>query len=424
MKGTTDMPESVELQRRPQNLFLLALKSRPFITLWGGQTFSQLGDSILWIALPLAVYTIGKSTLQMGIVMALLTIPQVLLLPFTGVLVDRVSRSLLMMLTDVFRFLFVLVLFILSANHHLGILLLDAFVVLYGSAGALFLPAYAAARAQVFTSEIRNSANGLTQISQQGARLIGPAIGGIVIGIFGIGAGFAIDACALLISVTSLAFLRLHRVKRTSETRRFSVRQFFGEIAGGYFALRRHDWLWITIVVFALINISSGGIGAILVPWLIIVHLGLSPLAYGLYSSALGFGAILYAVIYGRRQKWHRRGLIAYGGVALSALAGFALVFAHQVLLLMLFAAFSGAGIMAFGLTWEVSLQELILPEEYGRVASLDFFGSYALLPVGNIVTGWVSTLIGGIRTIEVEALFTLLVVIVVLFIPAIRQFD
>ena len=85
------MPKIVELQERSQNPFLLTLKSRPFVTLWGGQTFSQFGDSILWVALPLTVYTISKSTLQMGIVMALLMIPQVLLLPFTGILVDRVS---------------------------------------------------------------------------------------------------------------------------------------------------------------------------------------------------------------------------------------------------------------------------------------------------------------------------------------------
>ena len=329
-----------------------------------------------------------------------------------------------MMVTDVFRFAFVFVLFLLSVNHHLNMLLLDVFVVLYGAMDAFFQPAYAAARAQVFTPEIRNAANGLTQISQQSARLIGPAVGGVVIGIFGVGAGFAIDACALLISVASLAFLRLNRVKRTSEAQRSGVRQFLNDIAGGYLALRRHDWLWITIVAFALINISSGGISAILVPWLIKVHLDLPPWVYGLVSSASGLGAILCATVYGRRQRWHRRGLIAYGGVAISAIAGFALAFAHLVPMLMLFAALSSAGIMVFGLTWEGSLQELVLPEEYGRVASLDFFGSYALLPIGNIVTGWLSTAIGGIETIEIEALFTFIIVAGVLCLPAIRRFD
>ena len=114
----------------------------------------------------------------------------------------------------------------------------------------------------------------------------------------------------------------------------------------------------------------------------------------------------------------------AYGGVALSAIAGFTLALAHQTLLLLLLATVASAGIMLFGLTWEGSLQELVLPEEYGRVSSLDFFGSYALLPVGNIMTGWLATLVGGIRAIEMEGFFTLVIVAIALFVPGIRQFD
>lgn len=303
------MRAMMELLQKSQSPFFITLKSRSFVTLWTGQTFSQLGDSILWVALPLTVYTISRSTLQMGIVMALLMTPQVLLLPFAGILVNRVSRSRLMMVTDVFRFAFVSVLVLLSMNHRLNLLVINVFVVLYGAMDAFFQPAYAAARAQVFTPQLRNAANGLTQISQQSARLIGPAVGGMVIGIFGVSPGFVIDACALLISITSLAFLRLPRVARATEPEQRRIFQFFTEIAGGYSALRRHDWLWTTILAFTFINISSGGIGTILVPWLIKVHLGLSASAYGLYSSAAGLGAILCAVIYGRRQRWHQRGL-------------------------------------------------------------------------------------------------------------------
>jgi MFS family permease len=187
--------ESVETIRMS---FFHPVKSRSFTALWLGQTFSQFGDAILWVALPLTVYSMGRSTLQMGVVMALLMLPQVLLLPFTGILVDRVSRSRLMMLTDIIRCLLVVGLAVLVGTHRLTMPFLDAFVLLFGAMDALFQPAYSAARAQVFTPDIRNAANGLTQVSQQVARLLGPTIGGVVVGFATVAAGFAVDAVTLL----------------------------------------------------------------------------------------------------------------------------------------------------------------------------------------------------------------------------------
>lgn len=412
--------ESVETIRMS---FFHPVKSRSFTALWLGQTFSQFGDAILWVALPLTVYSMGRSTLQMGVVMALLMLPQVLLLPFTGILVDRVSRSRLMMLTDIIRCLLVVGLAVLVGTHRLTMPFLDAFVLLFGAMDALFQPAYSAARAQVFTPDIRNAANGLTQVSQQVARLLGPTIGGVVVGFATVAAGFAVDAVTLLISVVSLAFLRLGAPARLIPAASSGLRGF-AQLTWGYRELRKHPWLWITIIAFAFINIAGAGITTILLPWLIKVHLGMSAAIYGLVSSASGVGAILCAVIYGRRQRWPRRGWIAYGGVAGSAIAGLGLAFVHTAPSLMVIVGVSSACLMLFGLTWEGSLQELVAPEAFGRVASLDMFGSFALLPIGNVLTGWLAAKIGGITTIVVDALFILLVTVVALLVPAIRQFD
>lgn len=400
------------------------LGSRDFVALWGGQTFSQFGDSILWVALPLTVYSIGKSTVQMGFVMALLMLPQVILLPFVGILVDRVSRSKLMMFTDIIRCLLVTGLAVLAGTHRLTMPFLYAFVFFFGGMDALFQPAYSAARAQVFTPDIRNAAVGLTQVTGQSARLLGPAIGGLVIGLFTVSAGFAIDAVTLAISVTSLTFLRLKSPNRSASEHIKGLRNFLYELSGGFTELRQRQWLWVTIVAFAVVNVCGTGIISILLPWLIKVHLGLSATTFGLVSSASGIGAILSAVIYGRRQRWRRRGWIAYGGIAMSAIAAIFLVIAHAPLALMAITAASGAGIMLFGLTWESSLQELVPEASFGRVASLDMFGSFALLPIGNIVTGWLATAIGGIHTILIESIVVLIVIAGALAAPGVRNFD
>lgn len=86
--------------------------------------------------------------------------------------------------------------------------------------------------------------------------------------------------------------------------------------------------------------------------------------------------------------------------------------------------AIEGFGMMIFGLIWETSLQELVPEEAFGRVASLDMLGSFALLPLGYVVVGWLATVIGGEITIITLAILVLVTIGVALCVPSIRRFD
>lgn len=408
------------------NLWAPLQASRNFTSLWSGQSLSQFGDAVLWVTLPLAVYAQSRSTLEMGYIMGLLMFPQVLLLPFAGILVDRVSRVRLMLSTESVRCGLVAILSFLAATHRMNFSVLGGFVFLYGVMDALFQPAYSAVRAQIFTEDIRNPALSLTQISMQMSRLLGPALGGVIVGFFSVSAGFALDAVTLALSLATLTFLRLPPpgAKEQMESGESSLRNFVQELMLGVTELRKHAWLWITIVAFCVINIAEAGLMTILVPWLIKVHLDLTDSTYGLVSSASGVGAILVAILFSRRNTWHRRGLIAYSGTGFSGICLLLLPFAHQTVILMMLVAGTSAGIMLFGLVWEGSLQELVPTEAYGRVASLDLFGSWALLPVGNVFTGWLAATIGGANAMWAEAGFMVFVVAFVVLVPSIRRFD
>ncbi|WAH37549.1 MFS transporter [Alicyclobacillus dauci] len=406
-----------------QGIFAPIRKSRNFTALWLGQTLSQFGDAVLWVTLPLAVFHTSKSTFQLGLIMGLFMLPQVLLLPFTGILADRISRTRAMMATDVIRCLLVISLAVIYVAGLTDIRLLGGFVLVYGAMEAVFTPAYSGARQQVFTPDIRNAAISLTQISIQIARLLGPALGGVIVGFASPAAGLGLDALMLLASVVSLTFLHIPAPSKKSSTQH-GMRDYFNELLGGYHELRKHPWLWITILAFAFLSIASTGLTTILVPWVVKIHLGLSDSAYGLVSSAAGLGAVFAAFIYGRRSIWRHRAYIAYGGLVVNALAILGLAFVHTTVMLMVLMAIASAGGMLFGVVWEGSMQELISPEAYGRAASLDYFGSWVLLPVGNVLTGWLSSQIGGIHTVWVASAFMLLVTVVTMAVPLVRRFD
>lgn len=429
--STTTEPKS----RNPFRGFAAPFaESRAFPYLWLGHLISFLGSSITMVILPVLVYSLTGSTTIMGFVMAVYMLPNIIMLPISGHIVDRYDRVKIMMLANIARFVIMMTTAILSLTEVLTIPLLLVLVGFYGLLDGLFQPAYSAVRATIFTPNIRVAANALTQMSTQTVRLIGPALGGLLITHLSAGIGFGMDAFTYLISLVCLIYLRkvlLVSLKpQTSQPSTSSVIQSSNpspnwreDFMEGLAVLRSQPWLWITILAFSFINICYAGITSILVPWLFKVHHGWEPYIYGLAVTFSGVGAIIGGLLFGMRPKWNHRGIMAYGGALLSGVALLILPFAPNAVSAIALFALEGFGLMIFGLIWEISLQELVPQEAFGRVASLDLLGSFALLPIGYILVGWLADLIGGVTTIAIFAGLGITCIVLVLSVPSIRKF-
>ncbi|EJR29918.1 MFS transporter [Bacillus mycoides] len=397
-------------------------KSKDFKYLYISQLFSVFGSSITMFILPIIVYQISNSTKAMGTVMSIYMIPCIVALPFSGIMVDAFNRIKIMIVTNVIMFITLVTFATLALYDQLTMNWVYFLVSIIGLMDALFRPAYAAVRAKIFTKEIRNSANSVTEITRQLIKIITPVIGGVIITMVSISSGFGLYSFCYVISFICLLLLRNINFKMEKrKLSRISLRQDFFESIS---VLKSNSWLWITILTFSFINICTGGIMRILIPWLINIHYELEPYVLGMVMGATALGAISCAAVYGMRKRWRRRGLLAYGGVALSAISFLLMAFVSNIALLVLFMFLNGVGNMIFSIIWEVSLQELVPEEKFGRVASLDMFGSLALLPLGFFITGWIADIIGGIMTMVILSTSILLIVIVVIFNKEIKQYD
>ncbi|MED0991180.1 MFS transporter [Bacillus nitratireducens] len=403
---------------------LLPVKVSPhFKFLWLGQLLSTLGSSVTVVILPVVVYSLTGSTVVMGMTMAMYMLPNILALPFAGLVVDRIDRVKLMLFTDIIRCILMMLFATLIFMDVLTIPLLYVLVAVYGLMEGIFQPAYSAVRAKVFVPEIRNAANALTQMSNQGIRLIGPALGGLIVSVASAGIGFGLDAVTYLLSFLCLLFLREIKFNKVQKFERNKV-HYKKDFMEGILVLKSHPWLWITILVFSFINICYAGIIVVLIPWLFNVHHHFEAYVYGLGMASSGAGAVIAALIFGGRQQWRKRGLLAYGGVLISGIALLIMPFVSWAPALIALMAMEGFGMMIFGLIWETSLQELVPEEAFGRVASLDMLGSFALLPLGYVVIGWLATVIGGKITIIMLAILVLITIGMALSVPSIRRFD
>ena len=114
------------------NLLLPVTKSRHFTFLWIGQLLSVLGSSITMVILPVVVYTLTGSTVVMGTTMAMYMLPNILVLPFSGLIVDRINRVKFMLFTDIVRCILMVTLAVLMFTNTLTITILYVLVAIYG----------------------------------------------------------------------------------------------------------------------------------------------------------------------------------------------------------------------------------------------------------------------------------------------------
>ncbi|MCL1631881.1 MFS transporter [Sporolactobacillus sp. CPB3-1] len=410
-------------EKKVPHLFRPIYQSKAFRALWIGNTLSVFGSSITGIIVPILVYSLTQSTVSMGFVMTAYMLPNVIILPFAGIIVDKINRAKLMRLTDLIRCAMAFSIMTLAFNHLLTIHMMMFIAAILGTMDGLFQPAFSAMRATIFTSEIRTSANALNQLSVQSMRLIGPALGGLIVAVWSAPIGFAIDGLTYLISFVCLLYLTKEGEIQT-DTARTNSTSFLQDCFGGFEVIKKNTWLWVTILAFSLINICTTGISAIILPWLLNVHDQFPSYIYGLVMSFQAVGAALAAFIFGMRKVWRHRGWIAYLGIAAGGCAFLIMPLIHSSAAIMLLMMVEGYGSMTFGLIWETSLQELVEPEAFGRVASIDMLGSFALIPAGYMFTGWFADAVGSITAMLLLSMLTLLFIALSLSIPAIRHFD
>ena len=398
-----------------------ALAARSFAFLWIGQSVSRLGDSVYRIALAWFVLEETGSATAMGIVLFCSFTPMVLFLLAGGVAVDRFPRIQLLVGSDLARGATTAAMAALGLGHRLQIWHVYVASVLFGFVDAFFYPAYTAAVPDVVPSELLPSANALTTISQSLAGIIGPALGAMIVGAAGPALAFALDAGSFAVSVACLLPILSLPALRRVVTRGPGGLQDLREGIRTVFA---RAWLWITITIFALGNVTASGPISVALPFLVRKTLHADVRTLGLLYSCAAIGSIAASAWLGQRARLQHRGLLAYSAFLVSGLVLIILGSPVTVQVACAAMVISGAATATFGLAWTNTLQELVPREILGRVSSIDALGSFVLLPVGFGLTGWFADRAGPPMVFLVGGALTAVLASVGLLHPAIRRLD
>jgi hypothetical protein len=162
-----------------------ALSNRSFALLWIGQTTSSIGDFLYEIVLAWWVLQQTGSALIMGAVLICAFVPMVLCSLLGGVVVDRLPRVHIMLVSDLVRGVIVAGVAILALRQSLQVWHVLVASVVFGTIDAFFRPAYIALVPELVASKNLPSANALTSMSLQIGRIAGPVLGATVIALVG-----------------------------------------------------------------------------------------------------------------------------------------------------------------------------------------------------------------------------------------------
>lgn len=406
--------------RLPRTRLFEPLRERDFALLTAGSLVSLLGDGFFSVALAWQVYEISNVPTALSIVGVAWTLPVIIFVLLGGVFSDRYDRRWMMIGADFVRAAAIGVLGVLSISGVIEIWHIVGLIAFVGLGDAFFHPASTAIVPDLLTDEQLPQANALQALVRPlMIRLVGPAVGGLVVAGVGPGVAFLVDGSSFVVSAIVIAFIR---TRPTRQVVAHGLRQTIAEVGEGLAFVRRNPWCWATLLSAMFSLLVFVGPVQVLLPFLVKNELGLGADALGAIFAVGGVGSVVAALAIGQLGLPRRRITIMYavwsGGVAL--FAGYGLMTSLWQAFVI---GFGTAALFEVGqIIWITLLQTLVPRELLGRVSSLDWLVSIGLVPLSFALTGPVAGLLGPGPTMIAAGLVGSLLMGVLLFVPGVRD--
>ena len=295
-----------------------------------------------------------------------------------------------------------------------------AFVI--GAATAFAAPAFDAIVPALVPAERLMEANGLDQFLRPAAlQLIGPALGGLLLAAVGTPGAFVADAVSFVFSACCL--IRLS--SKASITTPGGASSLWHDIRTGLGYVRSQVWLWGTFVAATFTYLLFLGPTYVLVPYLVKNRLHGSAATLGIVLGLGGLGALLAAAVtaqIGDREPRPITSMYAAWTGATLLVAGYGVVTRQWELAALVFLV--GALEAAGAVVWATLKSRLVPHQLLGRVSSIDWFVSTALMPLSYVLTPIVVRFVGVSTTFELAGTVGAAVTFGFLFLPGMRAND
>jgi MFS family permease len=378
-----------------------ALRHRNFRLFFAGQSISLIGTWMTRVATSWLVYRLTGSALLLGVVGFAGQIPTFVLAPFAGVWVDRLDRRNLLVWTQALAGVQSLALAALTLAKVITIREIIWLSALQGLINAFDMPGRQAFLVQmVEDKQDLGNAIALNSSMVNLARLVGPALAGLVIAAAGEGYCFAIDGTSYLAVIASLLMMRV----AVAPAKR-ALRSMFGQLKEGWNYVSGFRPIRTILLLFALISLMG-------MPFMVLMPIFASqvlhggPHTLGFLLGASGVGALISAISLALRKTV--RGLTTMIQIS-AALFGVALIgfgLSRILPLSMFLMLIVGFGMMQGLAASNTVIQTLVPEDKRGRVMSYYTMAFVGMAPFGSLLAGGLAHRLGAPHAVMITGAF------------------
>ncbi|HAJ93439.1 MAG TPA: MFS transporter [Synergistaceae bacterium] len=368
-----------------------SLKHKNFRIFWSGQCISLLGTWMQRTALVWLVYTTTNSPFLVGLVGVAQFLPMLFFTLFTGAVVDRFPKRKILIVTQSFLMIQALALSILAASdssRYWQLLLLCAFL---GITNTIDMPARLSFFFELVGKDDIMNAISLNSSIVNLARIIGPAVAGIIMVNFGAPMCFFINALSFLAVIFSLTKLKIKDTVQISNNNR----NLLSEIKDGIYFIKNDETLMINAIFLSILCTFTMNTEVIL-PVFVKTVLNMGTGAYTKLLSAAGVGSLAGAVTMAAvAKRGVKKGLLLISAAATITIQIFMLFSSNYKLSLILVASIGYCNLVFLNVG--NSMFQIYAPDKYrGRVMSVYSFLTQGSIPIGNFFAGSAMELLGG----------------------------
>ena len=379
-----------------------AFRHRDYQLYFFGQFISLIGTWLQMVAQGYLVYDLTHSALWVGITFALNSIPVTLFVLFGGVIVDRFSKKKILIFTQIASLIFALILGFLTILDIVTVLQICVFSFLLGTVTAIDMPARQAFMNDIVDRKELSSSIALNAGMFNMARVVGPLIAGILIGLIGEGGAFIVNSLSFIAPMITLFFMKSHIHKAIPHIHPLKA------IKEGISYSVKHEIIR-DLMIFAGLNALFGWSYITILPVVNdeVFHKGAYELSY-LYASA-GIGSVLGTIIVSSLSHKIRPSQFILGGLILFAVSLFAFSLTTNLYLALVFLFFSGLGLVMHFSMMTSTIQHTSPPQILGRVMSVYTFMFMGLSPLGSLQVGFIAENLGSPMALRISAVIMLI---------------
>jgi MFS family permease len=394
-----------------------ALRHRNYQLYFGGQLISVAGTWMQIVAQGWLVYELSRSELMLGVVGFASAIPALVISPWGGVLVDRMPKRTLLVVTQSAAMALAFILTVLALTGLVQVWHVVVLSALLGIVNAIDGPGRQAFVVELVGREDLTNGIALNSMMFNSARVIGPALAGVTLAALGAAWCFLLNGLSFLAVIAGLLAMRLE-----PQARKVNVGSPWQQLKAGLGYVFKHAELFALLLLALIFSVFGISYSTILPAFVDrVLHAG--PTAYGALNAATGLGAVIGAFVVARYGDRGRRGQwLVWANLAFPLIL-FLFAYLTNFYVSLLLAFWLGVGFMLQFTLINTLLQTRVADEMRGRVLSLYTLTFFGFAPFGNLAIGILAEAWGLSLTMALSAAVALVLSsAVILIVPRLRK--